>query len=499
MSSRPAVDEALRDPSSNAAAIASRLVRSASESALHQLDPRGRAVVALLVRVPGIDGATLDGLAGDGFVHAAVAAGVPLRRKLDGTLELAAAAALRGTPVDPTVAATLADDLLRRGRALEAITLVLDAGSHERASSMIRGLTESVADAFEPLSMLSLLARLGSPVERDPELLLRRAGASRQLGRLDAAAADIDRAVERAITAAPQVRRRVAVESARARLTQGDVEIAERIVHDTLVELGEGEGQTYARAYQVLGECAMDSDNREDLQRAAESLRIAARSWESCSEYARGRTCRITLVLGVLVPLGRYDEALAQMAQLLAAPDLTDAERSYNLLAEGFVLCNANRLDAAEVHFERSADLGYLQDNARLIAMAAWGMAITAARRSDLPSTLRWLSTAENTASFRVDDMLGVPYLRDAAQVLGALGEIDEAERYLEEAPSTVPRLHRATPVGDVHAGGSAWAARRPRRGARAHLTRGVVADQARRCVRDGLAGRPRTGNAHAA
>ena len=382
----------------------------------------------------------LDRVGGEGFVRHAVARGVPLRRQVNGTLELAAATALRGTPVDPAVAATLADDMLERGRALEAITLVLDAGGHERATSMIRGLTESVADAIDPQSMQSLLARLGSSVESDPELLLRRAGASRQLGRLDAAAADIDRAVESAVGGPPQVRRRVAVESARARLTQGDVAAAERIVHDTLREVGEGEGQTIARAHQVLGECAMDSDNRDDLQRAAESLRAAARAWESCSEYARGRTCRLTLVLGVLVPLGRYEEALAQMSQLLGAPDLTDAERSYDLLAEGFVLCNANRLDAAQLRFERTAELGYLQDNHRLIALAAWGLAVTAARRSDLPKTLRWLATAENTnLTFSADDVLGVPFLCDAAQVLGALGELGEAAQYLDRARRRSP------------------------------------------------------------
>ena len=163
---------------------------------------------------------------------------------------------------------------------------------------------------------------------RDPELLLLRAGACRQIGFVDDASADIDRAVERAITAPPQVRRRVAIESARARLTEGNIAVAERIVHDTLYELGEGEGQTFARAHQVLGECAMDSDAREDLQRAAESFRVAARAWEACSEYGRARTCRISLVLGVLVPLGRYDEALAQTGKLLGAPDLTDAERA---------------------------------------------------------------------------------------------------------------------------------------------------------------------------
>lgn len=427
------LDQAARDPSTDAVAIASRMVRASSEAALHQLEPLQRSVVALLARAPGIDRAMLDRLGGPTFVDDAVAAGVPLRRQITGALELAAAAALRGSPIDPAVAGTLADDMLQRGRVLDAVGLVLDAGGHERATLMMKSLTESVAESVEPRPLLSVLARLGSTVERDPELLLLRAGANRGVGRLDEAANDIERAVERAVTAPPQVRRRVAVESARARMTQGDAAVAERIVRETLHDLGEGEGQTYARAHQVLAECAVDSDAREDLQRAGEHFRIAASAWEACSEFARARTCRTALALGVLIPLGRFEEALAQTGQLLGAPDLSDAERSFTLVTEGFVLYNANRLDAAELRFERIADLGYLHDNPRLIATAAWGMALVASRRGDLATTLKWIATAENTALGKADDLLGVPFLLDVVEMLGGLGDLDAAATYFAQ------------------------------------------------------------------
>ncbi len=425
------LDQAARDPSSDAVAIASRMVRAASEAAMHQLELRPRSVVALLARAPGIDRVMLDRLGGPSFVDDAVAAGVPLRRQITGALELANAAAVRGTPIDPAVAGTLADDMMQRGRLVEAVSLVLDAGGHQRATLMMKGLTESVAETIEARPMLSLLARLGSTVEHDPELLLLRAGAHRSIGRVDEAVADIERATERASTAPPQVRRRVAIESARAQIAQGKTEAAEQIVRDTLDALGEGEGQTFARAHQVLAECAMDSYAREDLQRAAESLRVAASAWEACSEFARARSCRTALALGVLIPLGRFDEALAQTGQLLGTPDLSDAERSYTLVTEGFVLLNANRLDSAELRLERIADLGYLHDNPRLIAMAAWGMALVASRRGDLSTTLRWIATAENTALGKTDDLLGVPFLCDVAEMLGALGDLDGADRYL--------------------------------------------------------------------
>ena len=80
---------------------------------------------------------------------------------------------------------------------------MLDAGGHQRAMLMMKSLNESVAESIEPRPMLSVLARLGSTVERDPELLLLRSGIHRQVGRVDESIADIDRAVERSYAAAP--------------------------------------------------------------------------------------------------------------------------------------------------------------------------------------------------------------------------------------------------------------------------------------------------------
>jgi DNA-binding SARP family transcriptional activator len=433
------LDQAVRDPAADPVAVASQMVRVAAEVALQQLTAHERSIVALLARAPGIDWHLLDQLGGDGFVAKAVSVGIPLRRQLTGALELASASALRGTPIEPATAAALAEDMLERGRALEAIALVLDAGEHDRAVEMMKGMSESVVETVEPRQLLSMLARLGSAVEREPALLLMRAGATRFIGQVDQAVADLDRAVELAKDADPRLRRRVAIEAARARLAEGRREEAERIARETLTELGEGEERTYARAHQVLGDCASSSDAREDLQRAAESYRVAATAWESCGEFARARMCRTTLSLGVLTPLGRFDEALAQVGQLLASPDLSDAERCYAIVTEGFVLFNANRLDSAEARFERIADLGYLYDNPRLIASAAWGMALIAARREDLAATLRWIATAQNTALGEDDDVLGVSFMCDAANMLGALGELDSAAAYLERAIARRP------------------------------------------------------------
>ncbi len=59
---------------------------------------------------------------------------------------------------------------------------------------------------------------------------------------------------------------------------------------------------------------------------------------------------------------------------------------------------------------------------------------VIAARRDDVSGAVRWFGTAENTALGTDDDLLGVPFHCDAATMLGALGELELAERHLATA-----------------------------------------------------------------
>ncbi|MDQ3469598.1 MAG: hypothetical protein M3487_07520, partial [Actinomycetota bacterium] len=375
-----ALDQAPRDVTADPVAIASRMTRSAGTAAQAQLSPPDVAMLALVARVPAIERPLLDRLAGDGFIERCLVAGVPLRRLVTGEIDLAMAGAFRGATLATAPAAELAGELADRGRPLEAVSLLLEAGLHDRAAQRLAGFTESFTDTVDPRALLALLARLGTTTEREPALLLLRAAASRLLGQIDQAATDIDRAVELAAGAPAVVRHRVQVEAARARITEGRVDDAVRIAKQTLVDIGAGEERTYARAYEVLAECAATSDHRADLQRAVECWHVAGSAWEGCGEHGRARSARSDLAVGALVPLGRYDEALTLLGQLLDTPELADAERAWTVLMEGFTLYNANRLESAEARFRRVTDLGYVQDNPRLVASAAWGRALVAAR-----------------------------------------------------------------------------------------------------------------------
>jgi len=429
-----ALDQAGREASADAVAIAARMTRSAALVAQEQLSSPDVAMLALVARVPAIERALLDRLAGHGFIERCLVAGVPLRRLVTGELDLAVAAAFRNAAIAHAPAAELAGQLIERGRPLEAVNLLLDAGLHDRAAQRLAELGESFTDTVEPRALLALLGRLGAATDRNPALLLHRAAASRSIGQVDHAAADIDLAVELAAGSPPTLRHRVQVEAARARITEGRVDAAVRIAEQALVDLGAGEERTYARAYELLAECAASSDARTSLQQAAECYHVAAVAWDGCGEHARARATRCDLAIGVLVPLGRFDEALALFGQILDTAELSDTERSWTIVMEGFALQNANRLDSAEARFVRAADLGYVQDNPRLVASAAWGRSLVAARRGDLTAMLRWITSAENTALSDADDVLGIPFLCDAATGLGALGELDLAQRYLDRA-----------------------------------------------------------------
>ena len=406
-----------------------------------QLDTADRVLVGLLARTPGVDQSLLASLGGPGFVRRALQAGIPLRRQITGDIDVLDAPFYRAHEIETATATRLASALAQRGRPLEAAGLLLDAGAPDRAARLLTSLPESVTKSVEPRAMLSVLARLGTVTDSEPALLLMRANAASPLGRLDQVIDDADRAAALAQHADPPVRRRIEAAVARTEFFRGHRDKAIALANSGLRDIGPGEEHTFARAHEVLALATAASETRDDLQFAAESFRVAAAAWDACGESALARNCRCDLAMAVLIPLGRFDEALAVLAQVLAVAGLNDAERSWLMTYEGFALLEANRLGAAAGRFERVADLGYLQDNSTIVATAAWGRAMIAAREDDLATALRWIATAENTALGDADDLLGVSFLCDVTTVLGAFGELGLAERYLLRAEDR-PKLY---------------------------------------------------------
>jgi len=413
--------------------FASRVVRANCVAVCERLRSPDVAIVSVLARCPGLGEHLLESIGGRDVVARLLAAGAPLRRHSTDGFEIVAAESFKAFPVDPTVASRFAAELVH-DRPIDAIALLVDAGEFRQAAQVMSALTESGLEQIEPRRLLALLARFGASVERNPALLLVRAGASTAVGRPAQAIHDVDLAMSLADQALPALRRRITVEAARARLVEGRHDEAVQAAEAALSDIEPGEERTYARAHEVLAECAATSNNVAVLQRAAESFRVAAAAWEVCGEHTSARACRRSLAMGVLLPLARFDQALAQLTPLLDALDQSDNERTMTILSEGFVLACSGRVDAAAERFNRANEIGLMLDNPRLIAAAAWGRATVACRRGDLDLTVHYISEADNTSLDDSGDTLGLAFLCDATEMLGALGDFELATRYCKRA-----------------------------------------------------------------
>ena len=478
------LDQSRRDPAADPVAMASRMVRVASEAALQHLTPREHAVVALLARTPGhrlaparqARPATASSTArSPPACRCAVSS--PARSTSP------AASAFRAAPIDPETAGCAGRRAARTrpgagGRRPAARRRRRRAGDGDGADAQRvdhrhRRAAPDAQPAGPPRTDrrtragAAAAARVGHPIARPG----RRGGRRHRPGRDDGHVG----ADRRCAGGWPSSRRGPA--SPRAAATRPSGSPSARCSSSATVRTGRT-----PRAHEVLAECAATSDARDDLQRAAEHYRVAAggvgglrRVRPGTGLPARPRPVRALAARPLRRGAGPGRPA-ARHCRPVRHRALVDAD------GRGFVLFNANRLESAESRFMRLADLGYVHDNPRLIAVAAWGRALVASRRGDLPATLRWIGSAENTALGVADDVLGVPFLCDMAD--GArrprrarAGDVVPGSG--DRAPPGVPRPGR---LDGVRAGGPQGSRRATSTQGLAHTLPGVVvAGEARR------------------
>ena len=108
------LEQCRRDPSGDPVTEIASVLRASAAASLHSLSSSDGGLVGMLARAPGIDERFLDKLGGPGFVERIVTAGVPLRRRIDGTIDLVNEGSFRSIDVDPATALRLR---ARAGRA----------------------------------------------------------------------------------------------------------------------------------------------------------------------------------------------------------------------------------------------------------------------------------------------------------------------------------------------------------------------------------------------
>ena len=319
---RHALDQAALHPSIRRRGITSRIVRSRQRGRVAPARRRARRSVVALAR-PRARASTARCSTGSAVPasSSAVAAGVPLRRQITGALELAVGRRVpwhSGRPGHRRHARRrhVAARPRPRGHRASCSTPV----TTSRATTlMMRASASPSPTRSSPGPCSSLLARLGSTSSATRSCCC--CGRATATGPSGASTRR-----PRTSTGPSSGRHGAAAGAASGRrsrrrgrgLTEGNTRGRRAHRPRRCDELGEGGGPDVRpcppgprRVRDGLRRPRGPPARRRELPR-----RRRGRGRRAGSTPGRG-TCRLDLVLGVLVPLGRFDEALAQVSQLL--------------------------------------------------------------------------------------------------------------------------------------------------------------------------------------
>ncbi len=201
-------------------------------------------------------------------------------------------------------------------------------------------------------------------------------------------------------------------------------------------------------------------------RRTATALRTGARQLEEAAQLLQSRgapthaiATRVVAATVASWPLGRYDAALEQLDQVLAASGGNVRIRVSTLPYRAFILIEVGRY--AEAHatlteLRHTASTVATIGNERSAAFARWGAAKLASQQGDADTT--WAAChAVERSDVVVDTGHGAFFRADAAQLLARVGRLDEAERLLADArqrdPGTTPLVTTAEFVVAAYAG----------------------------------------------
>jgi hypothetical protein len=208
---------------------------------------------------------------------------------------------------------------------------------------------------------------------------------------------------------------------------------ARRRIMATLEDTPADEHATVALCCHVLAEIASARETRADLVLGERLFDMALRSWRLCGDQWHERRTRSTLATDVLVPLGRFDDAVARYDELIAEAAGNDNEVCWFTLLRGFAFAQSSRVGAAEADFVTAERLSRQPLNPTRLAYVAWGRAIAACRAGDAAAAALHAQRAENVAVLAAGSMT-VPFWCDMSMEFGALGDIDTAADYLARA-----------------------------------------------------------------
>jgi DNA-binding SARP family transcriptional activator len=399
--------------------------------------PETHAEAAALAWLPRIDDRIAGIAAGAGALDRLMAAGLPLRRRADGWLELPDPIrdALRAAaPALPTATIhAVADAYLDRGDPATALGFLVRAGDPDALAGTLAARSWHELTPLDATELRAALATLPDDVvARHPRVLLAAARVAESGVHLAWRTALLERA--RTLPAAdadPVLRREVLVEQAADASRAGDVDATVPLAEEVLAGAGHAESRTRAIALTALGRIDAFSRDPLAMARAADRLGEAVSLLRPLPEPDLLRGTLQVLGYGVHFARGDLDpaiDALREAADLVPGAIRTRAGVQ-TFLADALVA--AGRLDDAEAVLRDELGVARRLRDDRLLAYHAWMQASIASRRGDGAAVEAWLAEAERHPADWFAHPTGIEFLADAVDFLGRAGLDEEAARTL--------------------------------------------------------------------
>lgn len=281
-----------------------------------------------------------------------------------------------------------------------------------------------------------IVALGGADAPLDADSLLCRALAHRILGRGSEALADLAAAEQLPVTEALR-RWMIGLRADFAFNLVGDDSLAWTLT-STLIDKGASSiDAALAKAHEVRSQILAVKPTRTRLQQADRSARQATEIWDRLGLDRNARAARANRVTDVLVPLGRYAEALVEFDRLLASADTVNESARLRLL-RAFAAFDAGDLEGAGDDLERAEVLARRPLHPLRLATVAWGRALLACRRGDRTGARRLADRAERSAVGAARSW-ALPLWCDLSVEFGAIGDLDLARSYLRQAQELDP------------------------------------------------------------
>jgi DNA-binding SARP family transcriptional activator len=407
------------------------------EDGVSGLGPDAAPVLAQVARLPLLDAALVDAVAGEaGFFERALRAGIPFAPARGDWWELAGPVRdhLARLAAPQAEAMRAAADVYRsRGELGAAVELLLATDDAAEAAALLAAVPPDAEDGLDTLELGAYFDRLGrEAIDAHPGVLLLVARRFGHTGKyayccelLDRARAIADRAGD------PLLHRAAAAELVKVRLlAEQQYAEAAREAREILAEAGPSEDLTRARASEFLGYALCHQAAASEQEREAglvEAEESAARAWDLYRKLGmRSAAAFIAVDRSSLIdfPDGRAEAALERIEEALLLVRKLPRARGFLLLWRASFAAELGRDDlfrgTIEEVLQLAADSAEGQ-RAFLLGQAQRRLAVDASYRGDAEATLEHLRHVEPNARvwWSLDS---AEFLAEAADALGRVG-----------------------------------------------------------------------------